>query len=157
MKLIFHFLLLLLLARGSIYAQTDTMVVDLGSTVQKYLVSDISQITFKIDATGVNEEELGRMNEILNSFALHQNYPNPFNPSTNIAYRLPERGNVCVRIYDVNGEFIKEIISASQEAGEHTITWDSKSKDGSVVSSGVYFYQVQWNNTVLTKKMIYLK
>jgi len=59
MKRIFHFLLLLLLASGSIYAQTDTMVVELGSTVKKYLVLDISQITFKIDATGANEEELG--------------------------------------------------------------------------------------------------
>ncbi|MDP3684541.1 MAG: T9SS type A sorting domain-containing protein, partial [Ignavibacteria bacterium] len=95
--------------------------------------------------------------EILNSFSLHQNYPNPFNPITNISYRLPERGNVAVKIFNANGEIIKEIIPALQEAGEQTVTWDSKNRDGLTVSSGVYFYQVQWNNTVITKKMIYLK
>jgi len=157
MKRFFLFLVLLLLARGSTYSQSDTMVVEIGSTVKKYLVSDISQLTFKVDATGVNEEELTKMNEILSSFALHQNYPNPFNPTTIIAYSLPERGNVKIKIYDANGEIIKEILSATQDAGEHQITWDSKNNDGFTVSSGVYFYQVQWNNTVLTKKMIYLK
>jgi len=150
-------LVLLLLVKGSTYSQTDTLVVEVGTTGIKYLVSDISQLTFKVDATGVSEEELIKMNEILNAFALHQNYPNPFNPITNIAYRLPESGNVAVKIFNANGEIIKEIIPSLQEAGEHILTWDSKNDDGLTVSSGVYFYQVQWNNTVLTKKMIYLK
>ena len=157
MKRFFLFLVLLLLARGSTYSQSDTMVVEIGPTVKKILVSDIAHITFMVDATGVSEEELIKMNEILNSFFLYQNYPNPFNPITNISYRLPERGNVAVKIFNANGEIINEIIPALQEAGEHTVTWDSKNRDGLTVSSGVYFYRVQWNNTVITKKMIYLK
>jgi len=150
-------LVFLSLTGVSTFSQSDTMVIELGSTVRKFLISEISQITFSGISTGTGEEELAKINEILNSFTLHQNYPNPFNPLTNIAYRIPERGNVEIRIYDVQGELTKEILSKEQDAGEYTVTWDGKNKEGSVVTSGVYFYQVQFNNSLITKKMIHIK
>lgn len=151
--LIFIFLLL---SNEGIIAQTDSMIVEFGSGVKKYSIAEISEITFS-PVTSISEDELAKMNEILNSFALNQNYPNPFNPSTNISYRIPQSGQVSVIIYDVNGSFVKEIFSAPQEAGEHSVVWDSKDQYGASVSSGVYFYQIKFNSSSQTKKMIYLK
>lgn len=183
MKQTYLFILILFLARGSTLAQCDTLIIETGSIIKKYPPSDIAQITFSgidtmiIETMGINkkypvsdiaqitfsgtstmnEDELSKINSILNAFTLNQNYPNPFNPTTNISYMLPERGIAQVRVYDINGRLVKEILSATQAAGEHKVTWDSKNNEGYSVASGIYFYQVQFKNSVLTKKMIYLK
>lgn len=153
LALIFIFLII---SCGSTRAQSDSMIVDFGSGVKKFSISDISEIYFS-PVTGISEDEIEKMNEILNSFTIRQNYPNPFNPETKIAYHIPQSGNVKVLIYDVNGSFVKEVLSATQEAGEHSVVWDSKDQYGSSVSSGVYFYQIHFNSSSQTKKMIYLK
>ena len=156
MKRTYFLLLLILAVGGGTYAQTDTMVFETGGTLKKYLVSNIAQITF-VGSVTMTGDEITKANALLKSFALHQNYPNPFNPTTNISYRLPERGLAKVRVFDSNGKLVKDLLSGIQEAGEHNIVWDSRNVDGHTVASGVYFYQVQFNSSELTKKMIFLK
>ena len=157
MKGYIFIVLFVILARGSTYAQTDSLLIEkTGSITLRYQVSEIIGISFS-GSEVAGAEDVVKMNEVLKTFALHQNYPNPFNPTTKIAYSIPERGNVQVRIYDVNGKETKILQTGMQESGEHTLTWDSRNAGGTTVTSGVYFYQVQYNNSILTKKMIYLK
>tara|TARA_B100001250_G_scaffold86905_1_gene71853 strand:- start:1986 stop:2348 length:363 start_codon:yes stop_codon:yes gene_type:complete len=90
-------------------------------------------------------------------FALQQNYPNPFNPLTTINYNLPKASFVNLVIYDILGREVKRLISQEQQAGYHSLIWNSKDNFGRPVSAGIYFYQIQSKEFVKTKKMILLK
>lgn len=56
-------------------------------------------------------------------FALKQNYPNPFNPSTTIRYDLPVATIVVVKIYDITGHEVAELVNEKQDAGAYETVW----------------------------------
>ncbi|MBX7045667.1 MAG: T9SS type A sorting domain-containing protein [Ignavibacteria bacterium] len=85
-------------------------------------------------------------------YILNQNYPNPFNPVTNIQYLLPKQGFVSLKVYDVVGRMIKELVSELKEAGNYSVTFDATN-----FSSGVYFYRIEVNGFVDTKRMVLMK
>jgi N-acetylneuraminic acid mutarotase len=85
-------------------------------------------------------------------FYLTQNYPNPFNPSTTIKYQLPHRSNVSLKIYDIIGNEIAELVNEEQEVGYYNAEFNAAK-----LSSGVYFYRLKAGSYVETKKMILLK
>jgi hypothetical protein len=88
---------------------------------------------------------------------LSQNYPNPFNPQTTIAFSLKDRGQVSLKVYNVNGELVRTLANENRAAGPHQLTWDGRNDSGQPVSSGVYFYKLVANNFAQTKKMVLLK
>jgi hypothetical protein len=85
-------------------------------------------------------------------YALSQNYPNPFNPSTKINYSLPVTGFAKVSVYNSVGQLVKVLVNEIQTAGTYTITFD-----GGNLSSGIYYYKLESNGFVETKKMILIK
>ncbi len=90
-------------------------------------------------------------NNNLFSYSLNQNYPNPFNPSTNIVYSIPERGNVSIKLYDVLGNEIADLLNEEKEAGEYSLQFNTQNYE---LSSGVYFYTMRVNDFVQTRKLI---
>jgi hypothetical protein len=90
--------------------------------------------------------------EIVYSFKLEQNYPNPFNSTTTIIYEIPELSFVTLRIYDILGNEITTLINEEKDLGNYQIEFD-----GSVLSSGIYFYQLKTGSFLETKKMILIK
>ena len=88
----------------------------------------------------------------LNSYSLLQNYPNPFNSITNINFQIPTRQIIKLKIYDILGNQIAELVDGEMDSGEHKIRFNSGD-----LSSGVYIYQLQTKNNILSKKMIFLK
>jgi len=91
------------------------------------------------------------------SYQLEQNYPNPFNPSTTIRFALPEAGEVSLRIYNLNGQLVKEIVNGRFESGRHSVVWDGKDAAGHQVASGLYWYRLRANGFVQTKKLVLMK
>jgi hypothetical protein len=85
-------------------------------------------------------------------YALSQNYPNPFNPATTIRYYIPERSLVILKIFDMSGQQVAALVDKEQPAGSYTIKWQAGG-----FPSGVYFYRLQTNNFIETKKLILLK
>ena len=90
-------------------------------------------------------------------FSLNQNYPNPFNPVTTVSYILAEPEFVNLSVYDVNGNFIKNLISAKRGSGENIVNWNGKNDANENVAGGVYFYRIETKSYSSTKKMILLK
>ena len=86
------------------------------------------------------------------SFELLQNYPNPFNTSTTISYSISKESKVKVIVFDVLGREIKTLLEKDLQPGHYEINFDA-----SDVTSGIYFYRVQSDLNVNTKKMILLK
>lgn len=93
-------------------------------------------------------------NEIPSQFELSQNYPNPFNPSTVISYKLADKSNVSLKIYDMLGKEVATLVNEEQQPGIYNSQF---SIFNSQLSSGVYFYRLQAGNFVQTKKMMLLK
>lgn len=85
-------------------------------------------------------------------FSISQNYPNPFNPSTKISFNLPEAGNVKLKIYDALGREVSLLVDGFENAGRHTVEFNGKN-----LSSGVYFYRIEYQNNYTTMKMILIK
>jgi N-acetylneuraminic acid mutarotase len=86
-------------------------------------------------------------------FMLHQNYPNPFNPSTTIEFSLPKSDFVTLKIYNLLGQEVEELVAKRLTPGNYKYTWDA-----SDLSSGVYYYKIQTSDGfVQSKKLIVLK
>lgn len=86
------------------------------------------------------------------SYSLGQNYPNPFNPTTKISYSIPETGLVTLKVYNIVGEHVAELVNKTQEAGKYEIEFN-----GSSLSNGVYFYELKANGFTSVKKLMLLK
>ena len=91
------------------------------------------------------------------SFNLHQNYPNPFNANTEITFDLASQSNVILNVYNIAGQKISNLANGSFEAGTHKVIWNGTSDSGKAITSGVYFYHIEVDNTTQTKKMVLLK
>ena len=86
------------------------------------------------------------------NFILHQNYPNPFNPTTNIQFSVPNLSPVSISIYNIRGEFIECMVDDIYEPGSYTMHLDAGD-----YSSGIYFYRLQTENSILARKFIIIK
>lgn len=89
---------------------------------------------------------------IATSFELKQNYPNPFNPSTKIEFSIPKHSNVRITVYDSQGKEVASLLNERVSAGSYKVDFD-----GTVFSSGVYFYKLETEDFVQTKSMVLLK
>ena len=89
-------------------------------------------------------------------FVLYQNYPNPFNPATKISFELKVSGYVNLIVYDVIGNEVEVLLSEKKNAGNYSVEFDGTSAAGGL-SSGVYFYKLEVNSFVMTKRMALLK
>jgi hypothetical protein len=85
-------------------------------------------------------------------YELYQNYPNPFNPITNIKFSLPEKSGVSLKVYDLLGSVVAEIIKSEFDAGFHKVEFNASN-----LSSGVYIYRLESNKFIQVKKMLLLK
>jgi hypothetical protein len=90
-------------------------------------------------------------------FTLNQNYPNPFNPSTAINFSLAVDSKVSLKVFDVLGQEVANLVNTNIAAGSHTVNFDASS-----LNSGVYFYQIEANgidgtNFSSVKKMMLTK
>ncbi len=83
---------------------------------------------------------------------LHQNYPNPFNAGTLIEYEVLPDGYVILKIFDILGKEVDRLVDKFQKAGRYTLLWQPQN-----LPSGIYFYNLQFNNHLLTRKMCLIK
>jgi photosystem II stability/assembly factor-like uncharacterized protein len=86
------------------------------------------------------------------TYILSQNYPNPFNAQTVIQYSLPMQSKVSIDIFDLRGRRIETISEGPRDAGIHRVTWNAEGR-----SSGIYFYRIEADGIIGSKKMVLIK
>ncbi|MGC9367886.1 MAG: YCF48-related protein [bacterium] len=89
---------------------------------------------------------------IPDKFILNQNYPNPFNSITTITYSISKEAFVKVRIIDLNGRTIENLICGRHNPGNYSIKYIPHQ-----LTTGIYFCCMETGNNIQVKKMIYLK
>ncbi|MBK6877960.1 MAG: S8 family serine peptidase [Ignavibacteria bacterium] len=90
--------------------------------------------------------------ELPSDFSLSQNYPNPFNPTTNIKFSIANPGLTSLKIYNTLGKEVASLVNEYLQAGSYDADWNASGN-----SSGVYFYRLQANGFVQTKRMLLIK
>ncbi|HSP88453.1 MAG TPA: T9SS type A sorting domain-containing protein [Ignavibacteriaceae bacterium] len=124
---------------------------DLGTPVSEVEKLDL--------VTSIDYENIPEANE----FILHPNYPNPFNPSTLINFYIPSRSQVQLKIYNLAGEEIIQLVNEEMQEGTHQVLFDASKENTTGLSSGVYFYKLiafnfsTQNTYIDTRKMLLLK
>ncbi|MBK7632489.1 MAG: T9SS type A sorting domain-containing protein [Ignavibacteriales bacterium] len=87
---------------------------------------------------------------LTNDFELYQNYPNPFNPSTTISWQSKIDGNVSIKIFDILGNEIAELINEFKPAGKHELKFESNTISIGL-PSGIYIYKIE----IKTNELLY--
>jgi hypothetical protein len=90
--------------------------------------------------------------EIPTEFALFQNYPNPFNPATTIRYHVPKRTHVTLKIHDIMGREVAELVNGEHDAGAYDVVWEAQG-----LTSGVYYYQISAGDFTSERKLVLMK
>ncbi len=134
-----------------------------GSSLE-LIDSDLNNSIAENWKSSLNHGTPGRINSVIvtsikenekqfpDNCKLSQNYPNPFNPSTKIEYYIPVKSFVSLKVYDSLGREVAVLYEGFNQAGYHYVTFD-----GSYISSGVYFYKLQSDNSRIVKKLLLLK
>lgn len=77
-------------------------------------------------------------------FTLQQSRPNPFRASLNnavtISFALTQAASVRLRVYNVLGQEVIELVNAVRAVGKSSVLWDGRDAQGRLIPSGVYFY-----------------
>jgi hypothetical protein len=127
---------------------TRTYLVETNDTKKDNGAINIDDFRAHFISTGVEEFK----NEIPTEFSLSQNYPNPFNSSSVIKYSIPKSSQVTLKVFNTLGEEIETLVNTEKPVGTYELNWNAVN-----LPSGVYFYRLQADNFIETKKMILMK
>jgi hypothetical protein len=121
--------------------------------IAQFIISSNLDVVYVANMYAYREADVStEPGESPNKFELKQNYPNPFNPTTNIAYSIPNTGDVTLEVFNVMGQRVATLVSGVQSAGSHIATFDASN-----LSSGVYMYRLGFEGTVQTRQMMLIK
>ena len=90
-------------------------------------------------------------------FRLSQNYPNPFNSETKIAFYVPRRCRVTLKVYNLLGQEVITLEDRVFNPGWQETTWRGVDRWGKMVSSGIYFGRMDVGSGSEVCKMILVK
>ncbi len=131
------------------------------------VISPVQSINIKVTATDnagtsasctftlniIQHIGLEPINEnVPNEYRLLQNYPNPFNPSTSISFDIIKQTHTILKVYDLTGKLTVVLVNESLRAGSYKVGLNAGN-----LSSGVYFYKLEAENFIQTRKMVVLK
>ncbi len=88
---------------------------------------------------------------------LEQNAPNPFNAHTRITYSIKKGGAITLAIYNLQGQWVRNLIQAQQGAGSYSVIWDGRDSEGHDIPTGTYLYILKTPQGELSHRMTLIK
>ncbi len=108
----------------------------------------IAGVFVRYHDTGIEEQEVSGPVSI--GFA--PNTPTLVNSRVAISYTTAAAGNVSLKVYDGTGRLVETLVNSRQQAGANTVTWNNDN-----LSNGVYFFNLEVEETTITHKLILVK
>jgi len=171
---------MLVIACTALLFGQEFLIVQLDSSSNHYLISNINAITFtgsdlrfSMDGGEATTESIPDIRRItfgsslmgdppavavepapdaVDAFILSPNYPNPFNPGTRISYELAQADFVSVKIYDINGRLVERLVDRQQQPGRYQLEFHARD-----LASGVYFCRISAGQQTKRIKMLLVK
>jgi hypothetical protein len=128
------------------YSFTDNLNLNKSETIY-YRLKQID-----LDGTFKFSQVVSVEFEILPEYSLNQNYPNPFNPITLIKFSIPKEEHVILKVYDLMGREVVQLVNERKWSGNYEIKLDA-----SELSSGMYIYKLTAGNYQSLRKMVLIK
>ena len=119
------------------------------SATESAVISSLNDAQIKYNSLPVN---VAKLIGLPASYSLSQNYPNPFNPTTKIKFALPVRNYVSIKVYDIVGRQIAELVKGNMDAGNYSVDFNASN-----LPSGVYIYNLTAGSTKISNKMVLIK
>jgi hypothetical protein len=122
--------------------------------------SDLNKLHYsgdlKIKSCSVVDWELNKIQAEITvipaKYSLKPAYPNPFNPIATINYDIPYDAYVVIKVFDVKGKEVADLVNGRIEEGSHEVVWDA-----SKMSSGMYFVRMTSGDFKAVQKIIFIK
>ena len=144
---------------GGWYNWQNVVIPDIEvASGEQFLKIQLVQAGFNIER--IKFESLASIKDDIittNDFMLGSPYPNPFNPSVKINIDVKQSGKHSAVIYNMKGESIRFWSKKLFEEGHHVYQWNGLDQKGIEVTSGVYFFQINSNESSQNKKMILVR
>ncbi|MBL1214001.1 MAG: T9SS type A sorting domain-containing protein [Ignavibacteriae bacterium] len=129
-------------------AKYKVTVKDLGG-----LESDYShEVEARVEGEALEKVIAVNLQGNIYNYGLDQNYPNPFNPTTSIKYSVKEKGFVSLKVYDMLGKEVADLVNETVDVGHHSAKFNA-----SELPSGIYIYSIRVNDFSQSRKMLVLK
>ena len=90
--------------------------------------------------------------QLPSTYRLEQNYPNPFSATTTIAYQIPKREQITLKIFDILGREVAGLVTAMQFSGFYEVHWNPQN-----IASGIYICRLSTGSMQIQRKMMFLK
>lgn len=140
-----------------LFLQTDSIPGTASAEVKFATMQDEQVEIVYFEASTLVSSISGQSKNISNNFVLFNNYPNPFNNQTVISAHINSPGKVDFYVFDLLGREVYRADNLSHGGGMFTLNWSGKNHEGIELSSGIYFYQLNFyennrlSNTAIKK------
>jgi hypothetical protein len=92
-----------------------------------------------------------RTEDLSSKNRLEQNAPNPFSDFTTIRYNIGESGFVRLKIFDVSGKQVADLVNEQQISGDYSVEWRPNN-----VASGIYIATLTTDGGFsVTRRLVY--
>ncbi len=123
------------------------------SAVDKHPYTSLpSEVKTNVTGGYPPDKAAAQISEMPGKYELGQNYPNPFNPSTSITYSLKNPEFVTLKIFDMLGREVAELVNENKPEGRYTVAFNSGD-----LPSGIYIYKLDAGKFSDMKKMLLIK
>lgn len=85
-----------------------------------------------------------------------QIYPNPVGEEMTIMYKVPDRCQIEISIYNIMGYKITTLVNEERTTGEYSLTWDIDN-NGYNLPEGIYFCRIFYSGTISTQKFLLMR
>jgi subtilisin family serine protease len=119
--------------------------------------NDPDNPTLIVPVTLVVGNGVSGVGNIPEAFALTGVVPNPFNPQTTIHFTLPRTQTASLRLYDVQGRLVRDLVNGVKQAGPNQVNWDGRDSSGRSVASGTYFARLESGGLTSVKSMVLVR
>jgi hypothetical protein len=82
--------------------------------------------------------------------------PNPFTTEVDIRFEIPEAADAKIRVFDVQGRFIKSLRGSAESPGRARVMWNGRDEADRRVPAGIYFVRVTAPTRSLVAKVSFL-
>jgi hypothetical protein len=91
---------------------------------------------------------------VLSGVELAAPIPNPTAGNARVSFSIDARADVRVDVLDLAGRQVRTLLSATLDAGEHTVTWDGRADDGVRLANGCYFLKLASGGVARSRKIV---
>jgi hypothetical protein len=88
---------------------------------------------------------------------LNVDLPEPVGGATRLRGELGREGRLRIRIHDVGGRLVRQLLDEARPRGRFEASWDGRSDGGARVAGGLYFVTIRFGGEGVVRRVVLLR